>query len=193
MNEQLRNGLNTLSSTAMREATMLIGNLLNTSVTIAEPNVSLLMANDVSMMISGTGDTRNAFCQAYIGGGIAGEALLTLESTSPELIARLLNYEGDMDAITSEELLADTANLIIGACLRGLGNQIDVQFCQTHPRTLGENLAAGRKITGPRASYEMLSFDTTGKVEDSTTTFSLLMLFTPSSIQTFSRLVNYLQ
>ncbi len=193
INIDFREGMRTVAGAAARQAAARLGGLLQTPVQMATPSVSMLLASDLAMILSVEAESEVVFCQGYLGGGIAGEALLTLNCAEPDRLAGLLRFEGDLDATIREELLADVANLIIGACLKGLGDQVDTQFNQTHPCRLSGAEPGGSNRVAPGTNAEILALETTGSIEGTPMHFNLLLLFTPTSTKTFRHLVAYLQ
>jgi chemotaxis protein CheY-P-specific phosphatase CheC len=185
--------MRTVAGAAASQAAARLGRLLQTPVQMSTPSISMLLASDLAMTPTVEAQGEVAFCQGYIGGGIAGEALLTLTCADPDRLAGILRFEGVLDATIREELLADIANLIIGACLNGLGDQIDTQFNQTHPCRLNNGAPTGSKRAAPGNDAEMLALETTGSIEGTPMHFNLLLLFTPTSTKTFRHLVAYLQ
>jgi len=68
----------------------------------------------------GHGENVSAVCQGFIGAGNRREALLLFHESSFQDIAELTQYQGKIDGNAELELLMDMANILIGACLKGL-------------------------------------------------------------------------
>lgn len=111
----------------MGQAADLLARLLNAFVVLPIPNVNVLEVSELHMALSAAADsdTLSAVCQGFIGAGIAGEALILFHDSSFKDLAKLMNHQGTLDRTAELELLMDTANVLIGAFLRGYANQLD--------------------------------------------------------------------
>lgn len=85
------------------------------------------------------GQTLSVVAQGFIGAGIAGEALLLFHDSSVREMAGLLEMDQRPDPGLELGLLMDAANLLIGACLNGIAEQLDIRFSQGQPPVLGRH------------------------------------------------------
>ena len=138
LDEDLRDSLRELSNIAVGRAADLLARLLDTFVIMPIPAVNLLERSELSMALSSVQGTHSvsAVCQGFTGSKIAGEALLIFNDASFTDMAELTHFEGEITEQIELELLMDISNILIGACLKGLAEQLDINFSQGQPYLL---------------------------------------------------------
>ena len=137
----LRDCYQEIANVAMGRAGDLLARILDVFVMLPIPNVNLIEVSELSMALSAveSHESTSGICQGFIGAGISGEALLILNDSSFGDVATLMNYQCDINESTELELLMDMANILIGACLNGVSEQLDMPFSQGHPVVLGQH------------------------------------------------------
>lgn len=142
LNEDHRDCLQEITNIAMGQAGERLARLLDTFVILSIPHIEVMAPSDIAMALQAidTNDSVSGVCQGFIGGGISGEAMLLFNDTSFSDLARLMNYDQALDKQAERELLMDTTNVLFGACLKGIGEQIDMQFSYGPPMVLGQHL-----------------------------------------------------
>ena len=190
-----RDALREVSNVAMGRAAALLAEELGVFVQLPIPAVNLFEASELHMALTDAnrGEQLSAVCQGFVGEAIAGEALLLFHDSQTADIAHLLGLRPGGDVATSEMLL-DLASVLIGACLSGIAEQLDIRFSQGHPQLLGQharsideliqfNGARWRKTLAVEISYGL---------EDHAVNFDLLLLFTENSIPRLTAKIQYL-
>jgi len=87
----------------------------------------------------------------------------------------------------------DIANILIGTCLRGIGNQINNNFSQGHPLILGQHRRVSNMIQANSERWnKMLAIEINYTISNGDINCDLLLLFTEDSIETLNGLVSYL-
>jgi len=179
---------------AIGRAGALLARVLDVFVQLPVPNVNLLEVGELHMALADVqrGDERlTAICQGYIGSGIAGEALLIFHDSEIADMATLLHRDGNDGG--DLEMLLDLSTLLIGACLSGIAEQIDVVFSQSHPQILGEHLAIDELIqVNSQRNKKTLAVEISYSLEGHDIHFDLLMLFSEDSVQLLNRKLAYL-
>ncbi len=190
----VKDGIREVANVAMGQAGDLLARLLGAFVKLPIPNVNTLEPSDLQMAIfSADMDSVSVVCQGFIGSKIAGEAVMMFHDSSYQDIARLLKYEGDIDESVELELLMDIANVLIGACLNGIAQQLDVNFSQSHPLVLGQHCQAADLISANKLKWkETLAVEINYKIEDYNISCDLLLLFAEDSIPVIQNKVGYL-
>lgn len=191
----LRDVFQELTNVAMGQAGDLLARLLKVFVKLPIPNVNLIEVSELHMAIASVEQkqTTSAVCQGFIGGGVSGEALLILNDSSFVDIAKLLNYEGKLTTKTELELLMDISNILIGAVLKGLAEQIDMSFSQGHPVVLGQHAPVSEMIkANARRWKRTLAIEISYGIEHYNINCDLLLLFTEDSIKTLNYKVEFL-
>jgi chemotaxis protein CheY-P-specific phosphatase CheC/CheY-like chemotaxis protein len=189
-----RDALREISNVAMGRAAALLAKVLNVFVELPVPAVNIFEVSELHMTLADAqhGQRCSALCQGFIGDGIAGEALLLFHDSEISDIATLFNWQPSNDIETAEMLL-DLASILIGACLSGISEQIDVRFSQGHPQLLGLHSSIDSLIhLNQRRWRKTLAVEISYSLEGHNVHFDLLLLFTEDSIQRLTDKINYL-
>ncbi|TVZ37464.1 chemotaxis protein CheY-P-specific phosphatase CheC [Alteromonadaceae bacterium 2753L.S.0a.02] len=142
LSEDHRDCLQEITNVAMGQAGDRLARLLDTFVILSIPHIAVMRPTDIVMALQAI-DTRESVsgvCQGFIGGGISGEAMLLFNDTSFSDLAKLMKYDDALDKQAERELLMDTTNVLFGACLKGIGEQIDLEFSYGSPMVLGQHV-----------------------------------------------------
>ncbi len=191
----LRDCYQEIANVAMGQAGDLLARLLNVFVVLPIPNVNLIEVSELSMALSDveTHESTSGVCQGFIGAGISGEALLILNDSSFNDIAKLMNYQLEVDQRAELELLMDMANVLIGACLKGVSEQLDMSFSQGHPVVLGQHRKISELIASNSSKWKRtLAIEISYSIENYPIKCDLLLLFTEESMNTLNNKIAYL-
>ena len=178
---------------AMGRAAALLARVLGVFVQLPVPNVNMLEVGELHMALADAqaSDRLTAVCQGYIGGGIAGEALLLFHDSEIADMAQLMKID-DPD-YSDMEMLLDLSSILIGACLSGIAEQLDVVFSQSHPQVLGLHSGIEELIrSNERRWKKTLAVEISYSLEGHHIHFDLLMLFTEESVELMSRKLEHL-
>lgn len=189
-----RDALREVSNVAMGRAAALLARVLKVFVRLPIPNVNIFEVSELHMALldAQSGERLSAVCQGFIGDAIAGEALLLVHDSETGDIARLLGWQPQNDTETSEMLL-DLASILIGACLSGIAEQIDVRFSQGHPQLLGQHASVEQLIRlNQRRWKQTLAVEISYSLEGHAVHFDLLLLFTEDSLARLTKKIQYL-
>ncbi len=186
-----RDAFREVVNVAMGRAAALLARVLGVFIQLPVPNVNILEVSELHMALSDAaqGEKLTAVCQGYIGGGIAGEALLIFHDSEVSDMARLMGLSDYRDM----EMLLDLSSLLISACLSGIAEQVDVVFSQGHPQVLGQHAAIDELIRINRQRWKKtLAVEISYSLEGHDIHFDLLLLFTEDSVALLSRKLAYL-
>lgn len=184
-----------IANVAMGRAGDLLARLLDVFVVLPIPNVNLIEVSELTMALSAVEahESTSGICQGFIGAGISGEALLILNDSSFKDIASLMNYQYELDESTELELLMDMANVLIGACLSGVSEQLDMAFSQGHPIVLGQHRKISELIASNATNWKQtLAIEISYSIENYPIKCDLLLLFTEESMKTLNNKLSYL-
>jgi chemotaxis protein CheY-P-specific phosphatase CheC/DNA-binding NarL/FixJ family response regulator len=194
LSTELRDCYQEVANVAMGRAGDLLARLLNVFVQLPIPNVNFIEMSELRMALKAveTSESTSGICQGFISSGIAGEALLILNDSSFKDIASLMNYQYDEGESTELELLMDLGNVLIGACLKGLSEQLDISFSQGHPMVLGQHRKISELIASNTQWKKTLAIEISYSIENYPIKCDLLLLFTEQSMQTLNKKLSYL-
>ncbi|MDX1676891.1 response regulator [Arsukibacterium sp.] len=195
LSAEMRDVFQEITNVAMGQAGDLLARLLNVFVKLPIPNVNVIEVSELHMALASVEQhsSTSAVCQGFIGGGVAGEALLILTDSSFKDIANLLNFLGELTPSTELELLMDVANILIGSVLKGIAEQLDMSFSQGHPVVLGQHAPVSELIkANARRWRKTLAIELSYGIENYNINCDLLLLFTEDSVKTLKQKVAFL-
>lgn len=197
LTEDQRDCLQEITNVAMGQAGDRLARLLDVFVILSIPHVSVLKPTDIAMALQSLNsegeDTIFGVCQGFIGGGIAGEAMLIFNDTDYNDLAKLLKYDQNPDEHGRNELLMDTANVLNGACLKGLAEQLDTHFSFGPPMLLGHHCNIKDLLQSSNMRWkEALVVEINYAIENHRINCDLLLVMTENSVKGLVEKLNYL-
>lgn len=195
LTEDQRDCYQELTNVAMGQAADRLARLLDTYVVLPIPKVNLIDISDLKTIIESANDTDqlSAVCQGFIGAGIAGEALMIFNDTSFSDLAKLTGYEGELNQHSQLELLMDVSSILIGACIQGIGEQLEIHFNQGHPVVLGQHCNVSKLLKpGNQQWQKTLAIEIHYKLESARVDCELILLFTEDSATRLNHLIDFL-
>lgn len=186
LDEKIRDCYQEVANVAMGQAGNHLARALNVFVCLPIPNVNLIEVSELHMMLSDIDahDSTSGICQGFLGDGISGEALCILSDSSFSDMAKIMQVDGDLDDQMQLELLMDAASILIGTCLRGIANQLDMQFRQGHPVVLGQHQSVQELINTNKSNWrKTLAIELSYGLEGFNVKCDLILLFTEDSME----------
>jgi chemotaxis protein CheY-P-specific phosphatase CheC/CheY-like chemotaxis protein len=187
-----RDAFREVINVAMGRAAALLARVLGVFVQLPLPNVNILEVGELHMALADAqSDERlTAVCQGYIGGGISGEALLIFHDSEVADMAKLLRRSAT--GSSSMEMLLDMSSVLIGACLSGIAEQINIKFSQGHPQVLGQHAPIDELIRINQERWrKTLAVEFSYSIEGHDIHFDLMLLFTEDSVPLLTKKLAY--
>ena len=184
-----------ITNIAMGQAGDHLARILNVFVELPIPNVNLIEVSELHMMLSDieTHERVTAVCQGFLGPGVRGEALCILSDSSFQDVAKILDIKGEVDDQIQLEVLMDAASILIGTCLSGLANQMDLKFSQGHPIVLGQHRNINEIIEMNKIKWRRtLAIELSYGLEGYNVHCDLILLFTEDSMDTMNKKLAHL-
>ncbi len=184
-----------ISNVAMGRAGDVLARFLDVFVELPIPKVNHIELSELHMALqfSAQDETVSSVCQGFIGPGLSGEALLIFNDSSFKNIASLMEYNGEINEKIELELLMDIANILVGACLQGISDQLDINLSQGHPIVLGQHLKVKELIDNNVKNWDKaLSIEINYRIENKGINCDLLLLFTESCVGPLKKLLKYI-
>ncbi|MFB9885534.1 response regulator [Balneatrix alpica] len=170
---------------AMGQAADRLARLLGVFVKLPVPKVNILEPTELEMALQAVSDQKSlsAVCQGFIGSGISGEAMVLFSDADFSSIGQLMNFTLPLSDSDQLDVLMDVSNILISACLRGVAEQLDVEFSQGHPVILGQHCSIDDLISALRQKPQrLMAIEINYDLEDQNITCDLLLLFTADSM-----------
>ncbi|MBS3805536.1 MAG: response regulator [Oleiphilaceae bacterium] len=187
--------LQEISNVAMGQAADLLARLLDVFVKLPVPRVAMMAHSEIGMALSAADQSRySAVCQGFIGGGVAGEALLLFSDSSFNDMARLLGYDEGSSETLDVEVLMDMSSILFGAFINGLGAQLDIKLGLSHPVVLGQHQSISDLLEhhSRQGDQQLLAIEINYQLEDHAVACDLLVLMTEDSIPRLQSSLQYL-
>ncbi len=186
LSEDQRDCLQEISNVAMGQAGDHLARLLDSFVILSVPHVAILTPAEIAMAVQAIDkDNVSGICQGFIGGGIAGEAMLLFNDTSFVDLAQLMKFEEELNTLTERELLIDSTNILVGALLRGIAEQLDIEFSFGPPAIMGQHQQLDKVLMSKNTRRDRtLVIEVNYKIEGKNVQCDLLLVITENSLPT---------
>ncbi|MFT6102763.1 MAG: chemotaxis protein CheY-P-specific phosphatase CheC [Granulosicoccus sp.] len=194
LSEDHRDCLQEISNVAMGQAGDHLARLLDAFVILSIPHVALLSPSEIAMAVQ-TVDNHNVsgVCQGFIGGGISGESMLLFNDTSFNDLAKLMGYEEEVSGTAEREVLIDATNILVGALLRGIAEQLDIEFSFGPPAILGQHQELDKLLSSKNVRWnQALVIEVGYQIENHDVQCDLLVVITERSLYYLLNKLNYL-
>jgi chemotaxis protein CheY-P-specific phosphatase CheC len=187
-----------MANVAMGRAGENLARLLNKFVDLPIPNVSIVHANELSMMLTNIDAEQrvSAVSKGFVSSAIKGESLIIFNDANVSAIQQLLGTEhtqsqhdkGDGAEI---EAIMDVSNIIIGACLNALSEQLQLKFTHNTPILLGIHCGLDDIVNNNITRWEkVLVVEIAYAVSSENIDFELLLVIPDKDIDAaFTRLI----
>lgn len=187
-----------MANVAMGQAGEKLAKLLDVFIELPIPNVNIIESTELHMAIAEVqkSDSISAISQGFISAGINGEALLLFNDSNFTNMVKLLKY--DTSTVNEQielEALMDISNILIGACLNALSEQLHVQFGQNHPMILGRHCDLEGLLENSVSRWsKVVAIEIAYSIENQDIHFDLMLLFPDKAMDIiFKKLVNLVE
>lgn len=141
-NEDQRDALQEITNIAMGQAGSSLAKLLDVFVILSVPRVRIVGVEDVPAAVGEMVDDPEevtAVRQAFYN-KLRGETVVIFGRKGCSDLSDLMGYDDEVESDEGEEeLLLDVTNILVGAVLNGLGEQIEVKFGFSPPAIMAMN------------------------------------------------------
>lgn len=186
LTEEQRDCLQEIANVAMGRAGDLLARLLGTFVTLSVPKIGILVPAEVRnfIAIENVSTVRQSFYNLTGIRGLRGEALTVFDGGSFCGLAELLDYENtELTGTSEQELLLDIANVLGGACLTGIAEQLGEELFFGPPSILGQNIFGARVLPLEQLQWKAsLSIEISYRLEKRAFHCNLLLLMPDEAI-----------
>ncbi|OOV87980.1 hypothetical protein BTA35_0207930 [Oceanospirillum linum] len=185
---------------SMGQTGSLLAGLLNTFIHLPVPKIHIKPYNELKEVLASKDATSlSGVSQGFNGSGIAGEAILLVGDESFPHMSRLMQYDqmssGQSDATTNNDLevLMDLSGILIGACLKGIAEQLDVEFSYSHPVILGQKKGLPPLLGSPNQQQKVLAIEIDYGIPDHQVECDLILVLTEDSLPVLTERAGYLK
>jgi len=162
LTEDQRDCLQEVVNVAMGRAGDSLARFLEVFIELSVPRIRLVtreeLAKELVALVGGTDCYVSGVSQGFFhvdnGQGVRGEAIVVFTDTSFKSLADLLAYDGEINAEAEKELLLDVTNVLNGACLNGIGEQIEAELAYSPPAILGQHVMISQLLAHERLAWD---------------------------------------
>ncbi|GGB33187.1 response regulator [Oceanisphaera marina] len=186
--------LQEMANIAMGQATSLLAQLLGVFIHQPIPKVAFIARSELNMAIcvSDSNHQYSRVCQGFVGAGVSGEALLLFSDSCSKQMAKLLHYDDLNSSAPEMEVLLDMSNILFGAFIKGLGEQLDISFGLGQPGMLGQHQPPDELLEHHQPAQELLCIEIPYELEQQHINCNLLVLLTADSVKRLEQRLMYL-
>lgn len=184
-----------VANVAIGRAADALARHFNVFVNLPLPNVNVFEVSELQMTLRhlASNSTMSGICQGFSGEGIAGEALVLLSDSSMKDLTAMMDYPVEHEGDSELELLMDVSNLLVGSFLKGLGQQAEVKFFQSHPVLLGQHRPIEQMISLAEGSWRRtMTFEVSYGIEGTQIKCDMLLMFVDESLPLLDNKLSYL-
>lgn len=185
---------------SMGQAGSLLAGLLNTFIHLPVPKVHLKNYSELKdVLASKDALSLSGVSQGFNGSGIAGEAILIVGDESFPHMTRLMQYDqmppksSGMPGNNDLEVLMDLSGILIGACLKGIAEQLDIEFSYSHPVVLGQKKNLPPLLGAPAKDQKVLAIEIDYGIPDHQVECDLILVLTEDSLPALTERAGYLK
>ncbi|APE06935.1 MAG: chemotaxis protein CheC [Alteromonas sp.] len=124
LDEDQRDALQELLNISMGQAANSLAQLIETKIDISIPKIATVTPSELYSLLFETTDsfyTRQSFL-----GDIHGEVMSVLSQSGLAEVAKLMDYDEPLDKEDVQEIILELCNILAGACLSGLSDQLEL-------------------------------------------------------------------
>lgn len=192
LTEDQRDCLQEVVNVAMGQAGDSLARFLEVFIHLSVPRIRLVaregLNEELEKMVGGAAvpvsGVSQGFYQLDTGSGIRGEAIVVFTDSSFKELADLLAYDDELTSESEKELLLDVTNILNGACLNGVGEQIEAELGFSPPAIMGQHVPISQLLEHQQASWDhALLVEITYTLEDRSFSCTMFLLMPGESIQ----------
>ncbi len=157
LTEEQRDALQELMNISMGQAANSLAHLIETKIGISIPKISAVTPAELFTLIN---RSENAFYtrQSFLG-DIQGEVMAVVSEQGLTEVASLLEYEAPLSQSDIEETILELSNILAGACLAGLSNQLELATNLNMPTLFSPNKASFTELNWQHSLVMEVQFD----------------------------------
>jgi chemotaxis protein CheC len=168
---------------------------LNTFVRLPVPAVRLIKFTDVVQTISelAVATTRVTAVRQAFTSSFHGEALVVFGPQSAEDLGSYLAYAEPLTPADREEILLEITNILVGACLGGIAQQLAYHLIFSAPSFMAENTSIEELLKPERMTWERsLLVEVNFRLEEKNFLCHILLFWPEDSIDAMANAIDRL-
>ena len=197
--EDQRDYLQEICNIGMGQAGESLSELFEQYVTLSIPAIEVISSQDLTAALrrlipaEKISAVRQGFYTHITNPKFCGESLTIFSHTSFDGLAQLLAFDEEITPLLEQEILLEISNIINGACLSGIAEQLSERFFNTPPSIIGQSIAVDNLLNKQEIQWDhALSIKIEYSVEKYSFQCDLLLLLPDNSIKYLQTILNKL-
>lgn len=168
---------------AMGQAGSQLSELLGTFIQLPVPDVFITPYHHLAQHLSyADGSPMSAVSHGFSGNGVAGEAIFLMSSGDFTDLESLVALDMPEGSNSHTGILTDLSELLVGSCLKGISQQLDIEFNHSYPAVLGHEQECTLLLDCESSPVNVLAINISYHLSTPDMDCHLLLLFTEDSI-----------
>jgi CheY-like chemotaxis protein len=182
-------GLQEVVNVAMGQAGSHMSDLLQTFIQLPVPDVFVCSYGDLTDKLR---FTLNDDCMAekftgvshgFSGNGVAGEGIFLVKGDEFPRLHTLMRDDLPEQINASSGILSDLSELLVGSCLKGISQQLGIEFNHSYPALLGTQQSLSVLLGNNHKQDDILAVSISYHLSSPDIDCYLLLLFTADSLE----------
>jgi chemotaxis protein CheC len=149
-----RDALQEIANIGMGQAGASIAEVLGEFVQLSVPRVLVVPPEEVVVALAGSiGDGVVSAVRQAFHSSMRGEAIVIYGEQRCNDLADLMGYEHSLDHAAEQELLLDVSNMIVGACLGGIAEQLGLVVGFSAPSLMADSIPLAHLLDSRDVSW----------------------------------------
>lgn len=169
---------------AMGQAGSHMSELLNSFIQLPVPEVFLCRYGQLDRELSFAYNEKllpekfSGVSHGFSGNGVAGEGILLLKGDDLSRLQTLMSHDQPQQNDSNAGILSDLSELLVGSCLKGISQQLDIDFNHSYPALLGSEQPLRFLLDNSDSQEEILAVSISYHLSSPDIHCYLLLLFT---------------
>ncbi|MBA6287308.1 hypothetical protein [Colwellia sp. MB3u-4] len=197
--EDQRDYLQEICNIGMGQAGKSLSVLFEQYVTLSVPSIEIFSAKNLITTLKRLipaeqiSVVRQGFYTHVVDPNICGESITIFSNTDVDQLAQLIDLDEEVTFEVEQEILLEISNIINGACLSGIAEQISERFFNTPPSIMGQSIIIENLLNKDHLIWDhALSIKIQYSVEQHSFQCDLLLLMPDSSVEYLQNVLNRL-
>ena len=184
--------LQEIANIGMGKAGASIARIWKEFVHLSVPSIAMVESQCLPGLIQQfVGEGRVSAARQAFHGNLRGEVLVVLSADNRAGLAALMGYHSEPEPAERRELVLDIANILVGACLNGIAQQLNAELGFSAPSLIGEDLLAADVVRPAEMAVEQaLCLEVRFKVETHSLAAHLVVLMPPEEVASLAALLD---
>jgi len=154
LTQDQRDALQEIANIGMGQAGASIAEVLGEFVQLSVPRVLVVPPEEVVVALAGSiGDGVVSAVRQAFHSSMRGEAIVIYGEQRCNDLADLMGYEHNLDHAAEQELLLDVSNMIVGACLGGIAEQLGLVVGFSAPSLMADSIPLAHLLDARDVSW----------------------------------------